>query len=145
MRHPFCEHPSQVTLSEDQDVVEALPAEATEEPLANRSHVRRLGRDPDDLDISATRGDREVAPELSVLAPVAVDRSPFNPEIVGETTRFGPVDLSGERDRRDGVRQARVRQPCKPGLNIVAHGSFVTKLGRRRRYRCTVCGGERSA
>ena len=29
----------------------------------------------------------------------------------------------------------------KPGLNIVAHGWFVTKSGRRRRYRCTVCGG----
>ena len=32
----------------------------------------------------------------------------------------------------------------KPGLNIVGHGWFVTKSGRRRRYRCTVCG-ERSA
>ena len=37
---------------------------------------------------------------------------------------------------------------CKPGcdnfgkrgLNIVGHGSFLTKSGRRRRYRCTVCG-----
>ena len=29
----------------------------------------------------------------------------------------------------------------KPGLNIVCHGSFATKSGRRRRYRCTVCGG----
>ena len=29
----------------------------------------------------------------------------------------------------------------KPGLNIVGHGSFATKSGRRRRYRCTVCGG----
>ena len=29
----------------------------------------------------------------------------------------------------------------KPGLNIVGHGWFVTKSGRRRRYRCTVCGG----
>ena len=28
----------------------------------------------------------------------------------------------------------------KPGLNIVGHGWFVTKSGRRRRYRCTVCG-----
>ena len=27
----------------------------------------------------------------------------------------------------------------KPGLNIVGHGWFVTKSGRRRRYRCTVC------
>ena len=26
-----------------------------------------------------------------------------------------------------------------PGLNIVGHGSFTTKLGRRRRYRCKVC------
>ena len=29
----------------------------------------------------------------------------------------------------------------KPGLNIVGHGSFATKTGRRRRYRCTVCRG----
>ena len=29
----------------------------------------------------------------------------------------------------------------KLGLNIVGHGSFATQWGRRRRYRCTVCGG----
>ena len=29
----------------------------------------------------------------------------------------------------------------KLGLNIVGHGSFPTKWGRRWRYRCTVCGG----
>ena len=29
----------------------------------------------------------------------------------------------------------------KPGLNIGGHGWFVTTSGRRRRYRCTVCGG----
>ena len=29
----------------------------------------------------------------------------------------------------------------KLGLSIVGHGSFATKSGRRRRYRCTVCGG----
>ena len=29
----------------------------------------------------------------------------------------------------------------KLGLNIVGHGSFATKSGRRRRYRCTVCVG----
>ena len=29
----------------------------------------------------------------------------------------------------------------KQGLNIVGHGSFATKSGRRRRYRCTVCRG----
>ena len=29
----------------------------------------------------------------------------------------------------------------KRGLNIVGHGSFATKSGRRRRYRCTVCSG----
>ena len=27
------------------------------------------------------------------------------------------------------------------GLNIVGHGWFAAKSGRRRRYRCTVCGG----
>ena len=29
----------------------------------------------------------------------------------------------------------------KPGFNIVGHGSFATKSGRRRRCRCTVCKG----
>ena len=32
----------------------------------------------------------------------------------------------------------------KPGLHIVGYGWFATKVGRRRRYRCTVCGGTRS-
>ena len=27
----------------------------------------------------------------------------------------------------------------KPGLNLVGYGSFATKFGRRRRYRCTIC------
>ena len=27
----------------------------------------------------------------------------------------------------------------KPGLNLVGYGSFATKSGRRRRYRCTIC------
>jgi transposase-like protein len=30
---------------------------------------------------------------------------------------------------------------AKPGLNIVGHGSFATKSGRRWRYRCSVCRG----
>ena len=38
---------------------------------------------------------------------------------------------------------------CKPGcdnfgkrsINIVGHGWFTTKSGRRRRYRCKICGG----
>ena len=29
----------------------------------------------------------------------------------------------------------------KPGIDIVGHGSFLAKSGRRRRYRCKVCGG----
>ena len=33
----------------------------------------------------------------------------------------------------------------KPCLNIVGYGSFATKSGRRRRYRCTVCRGTLSA
>jgi transposase-like protein/IS1 family transposase len=28
-----------------------------------------------------------------------------------------------------------------PGVNIVGYGWFTTKLGRRRRYRCKICGG----
>ena len=32
----------------------------------------------------------------------------------------------------------------KSGLNIVGHGWFATKSGRRRRYRCKVCGEARS-
>ena len=29
----------------------------------------------------------------------------------------------------------------KPGVNIGGHGWFTTKSGRRRRYRCKICGG----
>jgi len=29
----------------------------------------------------------------------------------------------------------------KPGINIVGHGWFTTKSGRRRRHRCKICGG----
>ena len=32
----------------------------------------------------------------------------------------------------------------KPGLNIVGHGWFVTKSGRRRRYRCALVHNSRS-
>ena len=32
----------------------------------------------------------------------------------------------------------------KPGLNIVGHGWFTTKSGRRPRHRCTICGGTAS-
>ena len=46
-----------------------------------------------------------------MLEPVAVDR-----EIVGETTGLAaPLHLSDERDRRDSVLQARVRQLWKAG------------------------------
>jgi len=32
----------------------------------------------------------------------------------------------------------------KPGVDIVGHGWFMTKSGRRQRYRCKVCGGTTS-
>ena len=42
-------------------------------------------------------------------------------------------------------RMAREKPGCdnlgKPGLNLVGHGWFTTMSGRRRRYRCRVCGG----
>ena len=36
---------------------------------------------------------------------------------------------------------ARCDNVGKPGLSIVGDGWFATKSGRRRRYRCTACGG----
>ena len=60
-----------------------------------------------------------------------------------------PVAVDSPR-RYTGVMNAIDERACgkpgcdnfgKPGLNIVGHGWFVTKSGRRRRYRCTVCGG----
>ena len=46
---------------------------------------------------------------LVVLAPVAVDRSPSAPRSWRNDRSRAPVHLSNERDRRGGVRNARVR------------------------------------
>ena len=43
-----------------------------------------------------------------VLAPVAVDRSPSPPRSWAKTAGSPQVHLSDARDRRDGLRQARV-------------------------------------
>ena len=45
---------------------------------------------------------------LRVLAPVAVDRSPSPPRSWAKTAGSPQVHLSDARDRRDGLRQARV-------------------------------------
>ena len=80
--------------------------------------------------------------KLSVLAPVAVDRSGFTSEIGEDTTGLAPR-YTRAMDAIDGIACATpgCNNRGKPGLNIVGHGWFVTKSGRRRRYRCTVCGG----
>ena len=44
----------------------------------------------------------------AVLAPVAVDRSPSPPRSWAKTAGSPHVHLSDARDRRDGLRQARV-------------------------------------
>ena len=66
--------------------------------------------------------------DLQVLVPVAVD---------------SPRRYTGAMNAID--ERACGKPGCdnfgKPGLNIVGHGWFVTTSGRRRRYRCTVCGG----
>ena len=55
------------------------------------------------------RLDRQVAIKvLPVLAPVAVDRSPSPPRSWAKTAGSPQVHLSDARDRRDGLRQARV-------------------------------------
>ena len=65
------------------------------------------------------------------------------------TTVLVPVAVDSPR-RYTGAMNAIDERACgkpgcdnfgKPGLNIVGHGWFVTTSGRRRRYRCTVCGG----
>ena len=52
-------------------------------------------------------GSLETAP-TAVLAPVAVDRSPSPPRSWAKTAGSPQVHLSDARDRRDGLRQARV-------------------------------------
>ena len=73
-------------------------------------------------------GKRPVAGLVRVLVPIAVD---------------SPRRYTGAMHAID--ERACGKPGCdnfgKPGLNIVGHGWFVTKSGRRRRYRCTVCGG----
>ena len=65
------------------------------------------------------------------------------------TTVLVPVAVDSPR-RYTGAMNAIDERACgkpgcdnfgKPGLSIVGHGWFVTTSGRRRRYRCTVCGG----
>ena len=105
--------------------------------------------------------------ELTVLCkskgkgsvPIAVDHIP-DPEAAATAVNLGaihgaenvvlvPVAVDSPR-RYTGAMNAIDERACgkpgcdnfgKPGLNIVGHGWFVTKSGRRRRYRCTVCGG----
>ena len=63
------------------------------------SHRRRLGRRTR-APVAASHG--------RVLAPVAVDRSPSPPRSWAKTAGSPQVHVSDARDRRDGLRQARV-------------------------------------
>ena len=56
----------------------------------------------------AERLDAEVTALAGVLAPVAVDRSPSPPRSWAKTAGSPQVHVSDARDRRDGLRQARV-------------------------------------
>ena len=58
-----------VLLSEDQDVIETLPAEAAEKPLTDGVQVGRLRWDGEDIDARGGRGCREIASELVVVVP----------------------------------------------------------------------------
>ena len=51
---------------------------------------------------------KKVGARVRVLAPVAVDRSPSPPRSRAKTAGSPQVHVSDARDRRDGLRQARV-------------------------------------
>ena len=75
MRDPFGQYPAQMVLSEDEDMVQALPAEAAEEPFTDRVQVGRLRRNGDDIDPCAVRSRGEVVPELTVVVANQEPRS----------------------------------------------------------------------
>ena len=54
--HPFSEHPAKVLLAKDQDMIEALAAEAAEEAFADAIQVGRLRWDRDHVDARAVGG-----------------------------------------------------------------------------------------
>ena len=63
-------------------------------------------------------------------------------EFVGDATGFAaPLHLSMNAIDEPACCNPACDNFGRPGLNIVGHGWFVTNSGRRRRYRCTVCGG----
>ncbi len=67
--HVLSQDATEVALAQEQDVIQALPPDAPEEPLADRVRPRRAGRRAQDPD-AADRGDpSEVGPELPVVAP----------------------------------------------------------------------------
>ena len=102
---------------------------------------RRQRRHSSVFSASVKRGPRRQVHVASMNAPPSA-QSARRPVLV-------PVAVDSPR-RYTGAMNAIDERACgkpgcdnfgKPGLNIVGHGWFVTKSGRRRRYRCTVCGG----
>ena len=87
MSHPVGQHSAEVALAKDQDVIEALAAEAAEEPLTDRVQVRRLRRDGDHIDTRGDGGVGEAAPELAIVIP--------NQESRGRIVRRGLSELLG--------------------------------------------------
>ena len=104
--------PARAGMNQEQDVT-----------VHHSARVPRAGGDE-----PTAGGPRLVGARCSVLVPVAVD---------------SPRRYTGAMNAID--ERACGKPGCdnfgKPGLNIGGHGWFVTTSGRRRRYRCTVCGG----
>jgi hypothetical protein len=63
----FLQHVLEVPLCEDDDVIEALSADAAEKSLANRIHERSLNGRPKNADTGTGGGAAEVSAELAVV------------------------------------------------------------------------------
>src|SRR5438309_2382888 len=142
--HPFGQDPPKVILAEDQDVVEALAAEAAEEAFADGIHVGRVRRDRDHVDARAVGGVGKVAAEFAVVVP---DQKPRGllvgcglPQLLGDPgvgreagdvdmhdfTTAMPDDEEGEERAEPGVVELEevagpdvggvVPEKCPPGL-----------------------------
>ena len=68
--HPFGQYSPKVILAEDQDVIEALAAQAAEEAFADGIPVGRVRRDRDHGDARAIGGGGKVAAEFAVVVRI---------------------------------------------------------------------------
>ena len=152
--HPFAQYSPKVILAKDQNVIEALAAEAAEEAFADGIHVGRVRRDRDHVDARAVGRGGKMAAEFAVVVP---DQEPRGllvrcglPQLLGDPgvgrgagdvdmhdfTTAMPDDDEGEERAEPGV--VELEEVAGPGLvGVVVQEGRPGLAGRSRRARST--------